>query len=168
MLIATFKSHGLTNEANEFMSSYLSGRYQRVRLSNEKRSCETLTKGIPHGSGLGPIIFNIFMNDAFYFLQKCDFVNYADDDTILKIASTMESLMECLIHDSEVGIDWFHNNFMEANPLKFQFMLLKSFTSKENLSLTNILMFYVRMQIDRLMCSVDLEMFLIMKKGSYT
>ncbi len=50
------------------------------------------------------------MNDAFYFIQKYDFVNYSDDDTLSKIASTMESLMECLIHDSEVAIDWFHNN----------------------------------------------------------
>ncbi len=41
--------------------------------------------------------------------------------------------MECLIHDSEVAIDWFHNNFMKANITKFQFMLLKSFTSKEDL-----------------------------------
>ncbi len=41
--------------------------------------------------------------------------------------------MECLIHDSKVAIDLFHNNFMEANPSKFQFILLKSFTSKEDL-----------------------------------
>ncbi len=40
--------------------------------------------------------------------------------------------MECLICDSEVTIDWFHSNFMEANPSKFYFMLLKSFTSKED------------------------------------
>ncbi len=115
------------------MSSYLSGRYQRVRLSNENCSWEQLTKGIPHGSGLGPIIFNMFMNDAFDFIQKCDFVNYADYDTVSKTASTMESLMECLIYDSEVAIDLFHNNFKEENPSKFQLMLLKSFTSKEDL-----------------------------------
>ncbi len=36
LLIAKFKAYGLTNEACEFMSSYLSGRYQEVRLSNEK------------------------------------------------------------------------------------------------------------------------------------
>ncbi len=76
------------------MSSYLSGRYQRVRLSNGKLFWETLTKGIPQGAGLEPIIFNIFMNDAFYFIQKCDFFNYADDDTLSKMASTIESLME--------------------------------------------------------------------------
>ncbi len=102
-------------------------------MSSEKRSQEPLTKAISQGSGLGPIIFNIFMNDAFYFIQKCDFVNYADDGTLSKIATTMESLTECLIHDSQVAIDWFHNNFMEANTSKFQFMLLKSFNSKEDL-----------------------------------
>ncbi len=133
LLIAKFKVYGLTNEACEFMSSYLSGRYQRVRLSNEKRSWEPLTKGILPGYRLGSIIFNIFMNDTFYFIQKCDFVNYVDDDTLSKIASAMESLMECLIHDSEVAINWFLNNFMEANPSKFQIILLKSFTSKEDL-----------------------------------
>ncbi len=54
------------------------------------------------------------MNDAFHFIQKFDFVNYAVD-ALSKITSTMEYLMECLIHDSEVAIDWFYNNFMEAN-----------------------------------------------------
>ncbi len=74
---------------SEFMSSYLCGRYQRVRLSNEKRSWEIFTKSIPHGSGLGPIIFNIFVNDAFYFIQMSDFVNYADNNTLSYITSAM-------------------------------------------------------------------------------
>ncbi len=45
----------------------------------------------------------------------------------------MDSLMECLIHDSEVAIDWFHNKFKKENPSKFQFMLLKPLTIKEDL-----------------------------------
>ncbi len=120
LLRAKFKVYGLTNVACEFMSSYLSGRYQRVRLSNEKCSWEPVTKAISQGSGLEHIIFNIVINDAFYFIQKCDFDNYADDDTLSKIGSMMEYFMECSIHDSEVAID-----FIEANPSKFQFVLLK-------------------------------------------
>ncbi len=73
------------------------------------------------------------MHNAFYFIQICDFVNYADHDTISKMTSTMESLMECLIHDCEVAIDWLNNNFNKANPSKFQFILQKAFTSKEDL-----------------------------------
>ncbi len=69
------------NDACKFMSSYLSGRFQGVHFSNEKRPWEQLSKVIPQGSGLGPILFNIFNNDIFYFIEKCDFINYADDDT---------------------------------------------------------------------------------------
>ncbi len=79
LLIVKFKENGLTNEACVFTSSYLSEIYQRGRLSNEKRSRETLTKCIPQGLGLGPNIFNIFMNYAFCFIAKCDFVNNVDD-----------------------------------------------------------------------------------------
>ncbi len=39
--------------------------------------------------------------------------------------------MEALKHNSRIAIEWFHQNFMEANPSKFQFMLMKSFTNKE-------------------------------------
>ncbi len=46
----------------------------------------------------------------------------------------MEYLIYCLIHDSEVVINWFHNTFIVANPSKFQFIVLKSFTNKEELS----------------------------------
>ncbi len=67
-----------------------------MRLPNEKLSWKTLTKSIPSASGLGPIIFNIFMNDAFYCIYNC--INNVDDDTLWKIVSAMESLMKCLIH----------------------------------------------------------------------
>ncbi len=39
--------------------------------------------------------------------------------------------MEALKRDSKIAIDWFHQTFMEANSSKCQFMLMKSFTSKE-------------------------------------
>ncbi len=60
LLITKFKRYRLTNEVFEFMSSYLTGKYQSIGLSNEKCSQETFAKGIPQGSGLWPIIFNIF------------------------------------------------------------------------------------------------------------
>ncbi len=75
------KAYGLSHEACIFMSSYICDRYQRVNVSNTKRSWTKLTKGIPQGSGLGPFLLNVFMNDIFYFMEICDLVNYADDNT---------------------------------------------------------------------------------------
>ena len=41
-----------------------------------------ISAGVPQGSKLGPLIFNIFINDTLLFVQKYDLANYADDITI--------------------------------------------------------------------------------------
>jgi hypothetical protein len=70
LLKAKMNACGMSNNACEFMSSYLSGRYQRVKISNDKSSWSPLLKGVPQGSGLGPFIFNVFINDIFYFIES--------------------------------------------------------------------------------------------------
>ncbi len=81
------------------------------------------------GSGLSPILFNIFNNDIFYFIEKCDFIIYADGDTLSNDSSSIDALMEALKHDSKIAMEWSHQNCMEANQSKVKFMLMKSFTS---------------------------------------
>ncbi len=54
LLITKMSAYGLGNKACEFMASYLSERYQRVKISNNKSSWTPLLKGIPQGSCLGP------------------------------------------------------------------------------------------------------------------
>ncbi len=71
LLIAKMKAYWLSNYACEFMAIYLSDRYQRVKISNNKNSWMPLLKGIPQGSSLGPFLFNIFMNDISYFIETC-------------------------------------------------------------------------------------------------
>ncbi len=133
LLIAKMHAYGLITNAYEFMSSYLSDRYQRVKISNIKCSWMPLQKGIPQGSSLGPFLFNIFMNDIFYFIELCDPVNYADDNTLSIIASTIEVLLATLKQDTENAIKWFIINVMQVSPSKFQCMFLKPFTNKEEM-----------------------------------
>ena len=129
LLIAKLKAYGVSDDACTFISSYLSNRYQRVRISDKRSNWQPLTKGVPQGSCLGPLLFNIFMNDLFYFIERCKLINYADDNFLSGHATTIEVLMECLKIDGQNALHWFRINFMEANPSKLQFMLLKSITS---------------------------------------
>lgn len=125
LLICKLNAYGLSINACKFMCTYLSGRQQRVKLADGRSSWTPMKKGIPQGSCLGPILFNIFINDLFLFMEKCDLYNYADDNTLSVSGKTMDYVIEALRSDTSMAIDWLTNNFMQANPEKFQVMCMK-------------------------------------------
>ncbi len=51
-------------------------------------------------------------------LKKCDFINYADDDTLSKVSSSIDALMEVLKHHSKIAIEWFHQNVFLLHHIK--------------------------------------------------
>ena len=65
-----------------FISSYFRGRKQRVKLQNFFSEWKITLLGVPKGSILGPLLFNIFLNDVIFFIEKCSLCNYVDDNTI--------------------------------------------------------------------------------------
>ena len=64
------------------MKSFLTNRKQCVKLGSIKSGFEAILKGVPQGSILGPVLFNIFINDIFHFVKSCCLYNYADDNTV--------------------------------------------------------------------------------------
>ena len=70
LIIAKLSAYGFSNSSLMFLLSYLTNREQSTRLNNCYSSFQELVSGVPQGSILGPIIFNIFMNDLFFFSFK--------------------------------------------------------------------------------------------------
>ena len=126
LLLAKLNAYGLSTAACELMSSYLNQRMQRVKISNCRSSWKMLNKGVPQGSILGPLLFNVFMNDMFLFMERCNLYNYADDNSIIHSSPDIETVILNLKHDCQNAIQWFTNNGMKANPNKFQFMVISS------------------------------------------
>ena len=110
--------------AIELLGSYLRDRQQRIKIGPHTSAWEDLIKGVPQGSILGPLMFNVFINDIFYFIQDSTLYNYADDNTLSYTYSDCTVLKSVLERDSENLIEWFSFNNMKANPDKFQAICL--------------------------------------------
>ena len=125
-LIAKCHAYGVTVPASELLVDYLSQRKQRVKIGSSRSSWADLHEGVLLGSILGPLLLYIFINDLFLFIEKCSLYNYADDNTISYSAPCLSDMLSNLQSDCNHGIEWFNNNGMKANPVKFQFMILSS------------------------------------------
>ena len=104
--------------------SYMKNRKQGVKVNNNINNFMTLITGVPQGSILGPMLFNIFINDLILFIQKSDLSNYADDNTISAWATSIRELISILESESEIAIKWFEDNEMIVNPDKFQAIII--------------------------------------------
>ena len=124
LIIAKLHAYGLSLDACKFLSSYSSGRHQRVKIQNDRSNWKLISKGVPQGSILGPILFNTFMNDMFLFIEHCNLYNYADDNSMSASAESIDEVMALLKADCENAVSWFTSNGMKANPGKFQYMIV--------------------------------------------
>ena len=94
--MATIYAYGLSEETNAFFYSNLKRRGQRVRIDNILSSLQVLISGVPQGSILGLILFNIFLNDLLEVLKNSDIYNIADDNTISVAPKNRDTLLETL------------------------------------------------------------------------
>ena len=132
LLIARLDAYGFDRKSLIFFYSYLKRTKQCLNLNNIQSIFKTLLSGVPQGSILGPLLFNIFINDLIGFIKKSSLYNFADDNTITAFEKDITLLKETLQNEAEIAIQWFKGNFMIVNPGKFQAMIINRFGKMEN------------------------------------
>ena len=123
LLIA--KVHALNFDMNalNLIFDYLKGRKQRVKINSSFSSYLDIFQGVPQGSILGPLLFNLFLCDLFLFVEEVNIMSYADDSTPYVGSENVDVTPEKLEKKGKVLFEWFSNNFLKANADKCHLIL---------------------------------------------
>ena len=132
LLIAKLEPYGFEINSLKLINSYLSERKQRTKINTTFSHWSDILYGVPQGSILGPLLFNIYINDIFLFIDNTNIANYADDTSPYAFDYDNIKVIEQLEHVSNILIQWFKDNYMKLNEDKSKLLLS---SKDENISI---------------------------------
>ena len=97
ILLHKLDHYGIRGVAKQLFESYITNRQQFVQINNIRSKVITTNIGVPQGSVLGPIIFNIYIyiyiyiNDLHTCTNNFDIINYAEDTTLISTINQFDN-----------------------------------------------------------------------------
>ena len=137
LLLAKLKAYGFSNQALRFLQSYLCNRFQRSIINGSFSSWNEVITGKTQGSILCPLLFNIFLNDIFLFVSKCQLCNYADENTLYKLGKNMQKIKNDLEIDFMILHKCFYENHLVLNPDKCHYIVIDDDDLTQKIMLNN-------------------------------
>ena len=111
------------------LKKYLSDRDQYVQLGSTKSQLHGISRGIPQGSVMGNLLFNIIINDLNAATKKIDLIMYADDTTLISTLETFGNTNRPTEIENNISNEiskittWLHSNKLKINASKSKFMI---------------------------------------------
>ena len=127
ILLAKLKHVGVSSSCLSWFKSYLSERYQTVRINSTLSDKLPVVSGVPQGSILGPFLFSIYVNDLSSTIKKCSSESHIDDTKLLlsfHINNSSTAVVD-LNGDLIQILNWCFDNLL-LNPEKTKLMIYGS------------------------------------------
>lgn len=125
ILLQNLECYGIRGQAQLLLKSYLSHRKQAVCIDNIKSELKSVTCGVPQGSILGPLLFNMYLNDICNINTTAKFIIYADDTSIFFTGNNLDILVrDCNDTMSELQ-KWSESKCMRINEKKTQAVVFR-------------------------------------------
>ena len=115
LLIAKLYTQDLDIDSRNILQDYLGNLKERAKMDPVLSSWEAILSGVPQGSILGPLLFNIFMCDIFLILKTTYFTGCADDNVPFAVRDNITVVIKALEKIAENLVNWFSNNKMKLN-----------------------------------------------------
>lgn len=123
ILLMKLNSLGVTGSAYEMLKSYLSNRYQIVKIGEFQSEPQLITFGVPQGSILGPLLFLIYINNIHEIGLKGDISLYADDTSLFYSGSSISPIIEQAQNDLDLLNTWLKSNLLTINIAKTNYII---------------------------------------------
>ena len=123
-LIRKLHSVGISDISLNWYKDFLSQRQQRVVINGVASDWLSVTRGVPQGSLLGPLLFPIYVNDMTSVVRSAVLNMYADDTTVYTTGKCPTLVAQCLTNELEHLSTWCQANHLRINPAKTTAMFL--------------------------------------------
>ena len=118
LLVAKLEVYDIDKTGLNLIYNYLSNCKQRTKINSWYSDWYDIVRGVPQGSILGPLLFNLFINDLFLFIERTNICNFADDNTIYSCQNDLKTILEDLRYDMVTSLRLFKENSVKINPTK--------------------------------------------------
>ena len=128
LLIAKLNAYGFSNNSLVLINDYLSNGKQWTKIGACYSTWHNILYGVPQGSILGPLLFNIYINDLLLFSQNFTMADYADDCSPYEFSGSIGDVIQKIdsrltTHDSRILIECYKTNYLKPNPDKWHLLL---------------------------------------------
>ena len=126
ILLNKLSAIGVSKETVKWFESYLTGRFQKVRIGSSSSAALPITHGLPQRAILSPLLFCIYTNDLPTVTQSYNLNSFVDDSKIsmsfsIKEVSDAKHKLETDLH---LVAEWCCKNSILINPEKTKFLLV--------------------------------------------
>ena len=111
-------------QALKLLYSYLTNRKQRKKINNSFSDLFEMIVGVPQGSVLGPLLFNVFINDLLLCIEEDHLCNFADGNTLYKCCGSLIEAESSIEMQCSSISSWFRANSLKMNPEKCHVIIL--------------------------------------------